>query len=269
MGIWEYSTDLQLFILHELVIVPNSSLPDSYYLFCGSVTDPIPKGFFYSKIDMTQNGGLGAVVQKNVRLNSFRNGDCVTAIKHGNGKDWWVFSKYSNINGTTFNRFYTYLITQDSVHTPLIQNFNNATDGDFQRIIFNSNGTKFMQINAIGLMQEFNFDRCTGIISNPTIIFPELPVGIHGKNFWTGAYSADDSKFYAGTQIFSVSLNPTSRLFQLDLTAPNIAASIDTLWEIQYPAQCGALRLAPDNKIYFSTFYDFGFPGYPISGYCI
>jgi hypothetical protein len=150
-------------------------------LFCGSVTDPIPKGFFYSKIDMTQNGGLGAVVQKNVRLNSFRNGDCVTAIKHGNGKDWWVFSKYSNINGTTFNRFYTYLITQDSVHTPLIQNFNNATDGDFQRIIFNSNGTKFMQINAIGLIQEFNFDRCTGIISNPTIIFPELPVGIHGQ----------------------------------------------------------------------------------------
>ena len=250
-------------LYNELVIVPNPNMVDSYYLFCGSVTDPIPKGFFYSKIDMTQNGGLGAVVQKNVRLNSFRNGDCVTAIKHGNGKDWWVFSKYSNINGTTFNRFYTYLITQDSVHTPLVQNFNNATDGDFQRIIFNSDGTKFMQINALGLIQEFNFDRCTGIISNPTIIFPELPVGIHGKNFWTGAYSADDSKFYAATQIFSVSINPTSRLFQFDLTAPNIAASIDTLWEIQYPAQCGTLRLAPDNKIYFSTFYDFGFPGYP------
>lgn len=247
----------------ELVIVPNPGVPSSYYLFSGSMTEPIAKGFLYSKIDMTLNGGLGAVVQKNVRLHSYRNGDCVTAIKHGNGRDWWVFSKYSNINGTTFNRFYTYLITQDSVHTPLIQNFNNATDADFQKIIFNSDGTKFMQINTGGLMQEFNFDRCTGIISNPTTILPELPVGIHGKNFWTGAYSADDSKFYTATQIFSVSLNPTSRLFQFDLTDPNIAASVDTLWEIQYPAQCGALRLAPDNKVYFSTFYDFGFPGYP------
>ncbi|MBL0072490.1 MAG: T9SS type A sorting domain-containing protein [Bacteroidetes bacterium] len=250
-------------LYNELVIVPNPNLVDSYYLFCGSVTDPIPKGFFYSKIDMTLNGGLGAVVQKNIRLNSFRNGDCVTAIKHGNGKDWWVFSKYSNFNGSSFNRFYIYLVTQDSVHAPIIQNMNDAFDIDFQKIIFNSDGTKFMQISTVGLMQQFDFDRCTGIISNPVIIFPELNQTIHGRNFWTGAYSADDSKFYAATQIFSVSINPTSRLFQFDLTAPNIAASIDTLWEIQYPAQCGALRLAPDNKVYFSTFYDFGFPGYP------
>jgi hypothetical protein len=248
---------------NELLIIPNPGISDSYYMFGCSVAGPITQGFLYSKIDMTQNGGLGAVVQKNVRLNSFRNGDCVTAIKHGNGKDWWVFSKYSNFNGSSFNRFYIYLVTQDSVHAPIIQNMNDAFDIDFQKIIFNSDGTKFMQISTVGLMQQFNFDRCSGIINNPVVIFPELNQTIHGRNFWTGAYSADDSKFYVATQIFSVSINPTSRLFQFDLTAPNIAASIDTLWEIQHPAQCGALRLAPDNKIYFSTFYYFGWPGYP------
>ncbi|MBK6639998.1 MAG: hypothetical protein IPG39_01560 [Bacteroidetes bacterium] len=117
----------------ELIIVPNPGVPSSYYLFSGSMTEPIAKGFLYSKIDMTLNGGLGAVVQKNVRLHSFRNGDCVTAIKHGNGKDWWVFSKYSNFNGSSFNRFYVYLITQDSVHAPIIQNMNDAFDIDFQK----------------------------------------------------------------------------------------------------------------------------------------
>jgi hypothetical protein len=55
-------------------------------------------GFAYSKIDMNLNGGLGDVSQKNVILNNVRNADCLTGIKHANGHDWWVISKYSNLN---------------------------------------------------------------------------------------------------------------------------------------------------------------------------
>src|SRR5690606_25147133 len=146
---------------NELTIIPMPGNDSLYYLFSMGEVDIPTQGMWYSLVDMNANGGLGSVIVKNVRMNNFRNADCVTAIKHGNGRDWWVFSKYSNINATQFNRFYTYLVTPDTIMPPIIQNLNNATDVDVQRIIFSPDGNKMMQINVFGFMCEYDFDRCT------------------------------------------------------------------------------------------------------------
>lgn len=244
---------------NELTIVPKPNSNNLYYLFSMSETNVPTQGLWLSTIDMNANGGLGAVVQKNKRLNTFRNADCVTAIKHGNGRDWWVFSKYST-NSTSFNRFYTYLITPDTIMPPIIQNLNNAADGDVQRLIFNSDGSKIMQINPLGLMCEYDFNRCTGLFSNPVVIFPEQTSNF-SRLFWSGTYSPDGNKFYATTQYyFNVD---TSYIIQYDLTAANIPLSADTLYNFVWPVQAGAVRLAPDNKLYMACFYDWGFPGFP------
>ncbi|MBL0032865.1 MAG: hypothetical protein IPP27_12085 [Bacteroidetes bacterium] len=51
----------------------------------------------------------------------------------------------------------------------------------------------------------------------------------------------------------------TSYLFQYDLTASNIAASKDTLQVINSPVYyAGLLRLAPDDKIYWSGLWNNG-----------
>ncbi len=245
---------------NELIIVPKPNSNNLYYLFSMSETNVPTEGFWQSTIDMNANGGLGAVIQKNKRLNNFRNADCVTAIKHGNGRDWWVVSKYSNINATQFNRFYTYLVTPDTIMPPIIQNLNNAMDIDVQRIIFSPDGNKMMQINVFGFMCEYDFDRCTGLFSNPVVIYPEQ-VSNFNRLFWSGTYSPDGSKFYATTQYyFNVD---TSYIIQYDLTAANIPASADTLHNFVWPVQAGAIRLAPDNKLYMTCFYDWGFPGFP------
>ena len=244
---------------NELVIIPNSRNNSSYYLFSIGVTNSGSQGFYYSTIDMNQNGGLGAVTQKNIQLNGFRNADCVTAIKHGNGRDWWLFSKYSD-NSTFSNVFYIYLVTLDSIYTPIILQFNNAIDGDNQKIIFNSTADALIQINANGFMCEYDFDRCTGIISNPNIIFPQQTSNF-SRFFWNGAYSTDGLKFYISTARSST--QDTSYLLQYDLTSANIPASCDTLGFVIEPVQGGTVRLAPDGKIYYSCFYDWGFPGYP------
>jgi len=245
---------------NELTIIPKPNSNSLYYLFSMSITNVPTEGFWQSTIDMNANGGLGAVIQKNKRLNNFRNADCVTAIKHGNGRDWWVFSKYSNINATQFNRFYTYLVTPDTIMPPIIQNLNNATDVDVQRIIFSPDGNKMMQINVFGFMCEYDFDRCTGLFSNPVVIYPEQ-VSNFNRLFWSGTYSPDGSKFYATTQYyFNVD---TSYIIQYDLTAANIPASADTLHNFVWPVQAGTIRLAPDDKLYMTCFYDWGFPGFP------
>ncbi|MBL0341590.1 MAG: hypothetical protein IPP71_11995 [Bacteroidetes bacterium] len=70
-----------------LIPMPDDSM--KYYLFSAGVTSG--PGFSYSIVDMNQNGGLGEVVQKNVLLQSFNVVDGLSAVKHGNGRDWWVF----------------------------------------------------------------------------------------------------------------------------------------------------------------------------------
>lgn len=251
---------------HEEIIVPKPGNNNLFYIFHIGEVIPNTQGFYYSIIDMNANGGLGAVIQKNTQLNNFRNADCVTAIKHGNGRDWWVLSKYSNINATTYNRFYFYLITEDSIYPPIIQDMNNATDYDVQSVTFNSNGTKIMQINVDGFMCEYDFNRCTGIISNPNLIFP-AQTNNYTRIFWSGAYSNDDSKFYISIIPYSLSVSDTSWLFQYDLSAANIPASCDTLFMIKHfqnSVQGGSLRLAPNGKIYYSSMYWTLVPnGYP------
>lgn len=196
---------------------------------------------------------------KNIQLNNFRNADCVTAIQHGNGRDWWVISKFSD-NSSFTNRFYVYLVSSDSIYAPIIQDFNNATNGDFNRLFFDLSGNKLMETHQAGFMCEFDFDRCSGIISNPNLIYPEQQNNFN-RIIFSGAYSPDGDKFYISTTYYPP--NDTSYLIQYDLTASNIPASADTLGAVAWPVQGGAVRLAPDNKIYYTCFYDWGFPGYP------
>ncbi|MBK8875688.1 MAG: hypothetical protein IPN13_17965 [Bacteroidetes bacterium] len=68
---------------------PMARFVPSFYIFTPSVL--FFYGFWYSVVDLNQNGGLGAVVQKNVQMTNYQASDCVTAVKHGNGRDWWVF----------------------------------------------------------------------------------------------------------------------------------------------------------------------------------
>ena len=119
-----------------------------------------------------------------------------------------------------------------------------------------------MQWNSLGLLAEYNFDRCTGIISNQNIIFPQQnnnPIQI----YFDGAYSFDGSKFYISTTFYNPA-NDTSWLYQFDLSASNIPLSCDTLNFLKNPVMGGAIRLAPNGKIYYTSLYVSGVPnGYP------
>ncbi len=73
---------------YELVIVPNPAANNTFYLFSIGVTNSGDSGLYYSAIDMNLNGGMGEVTQKNIQLQPFKIDDGLTAIKHGNGRDW-------------------------------------------------------------------------------------------------------------------------------------------------------------------------------------
>lgn len=242
-------------VFNELQIVPFPDGQNKYYLFYQNVAGFID-GIFYAIIDMNTvwgTPGLGEVIIKGQQINTNRIADCMQAVKHGNGRDWWLVTKMSSANLTHINRFIEYLITPSGISGPFYFDFGGAFDQDFQKIIFNTTCSKIMNINTVGYMCEYDFDRCSGVISNPHVIYPEITTFPYNRVFWEGAYSPNDSVFYIATNRYSLLLN--CYLLQFDLTASDIPASCDTLDDYLFPIEPGAVRLAPDGKIYYSRAY--------------
>ena len=255
-------------LYNEQQIIPFPDGQNKYYLFYTGARGFVD-GLYYAIVDMNLNGGFGEVTITNQQINTNRIADCMQAVKHGNGRDWWLITKTSNATLTSVNRFVIYLITPQGISQPSYYDFGNAYDLDFQKLIFNNTYTKLMNVNIGGYMCEFDFDRCSGVISNPHVIYPEITTPPFNRYFWEGAYSPNDSVFYVSTIWVSVSQSDTSRLLQYNLADTNIALTCDTLAWWRLPFQTGAIRLAPDNKIYVTNAYatsNVNFP-YPDSVY--
>ena len=76
----------------EMIIVSEPNNSNGYYLFCAGELAP-DVGLFYTKIDLSYNSGLGKVTQKNIQVNTDSIADGITAVRHGNGRDWWVIAR--------------------------------------------------------------------------------------------------------------------------------------------------------------------------------
>lgn len=241
---------------NELTIIPDPVNPKRFYMISVGVLDlALQQGFYYSIIDMSYNGGLGKVVSKNNQLLNNFMVDCIGAIKHGNGRDWWVVCRKGDfyIGGPAHNEYTFYLITPTGVSVPITKSVGSLTSYNLANLIFSPTGNKMIYTNPRGLLELYDFDRCTGDLTLDQTISPEnTPYHF----YWSSAFSPDESKLYVQT----VSYPDTTYLIQFDLNAANIAASADTIFtQPLATATGGDVRLAPDGKIYVSNAYYDGF----------
>ncbi len=238
-------------LYNDVQIIPMPGTNNKYYVFhTGFITGFT--GLYYAIVNMDLDNGLGGVESKFHHITSDEMADCLQAIKHANGRDWWLIGKSTTDSQTRNNRFYVYLVTPAGISPVTIYDFNNINDIDFQKIIVSPDESKLMQITFLGFMCEYDFDRCNGLISNPRIIFPEAITG--NRIFWEGAYSPSGNLFYMFTQ--RLNNTDTCYLVQYDLLDTNISLSADTLDRNTDNRDGGAIRLAPDNKIYYTNLYD-------------
>src|SRR5690606_32139098 len=101
----------QIYLTHMMVDI----LPDQ--------TGNAVSTFFYSLIDMEANGGLGTVLEKNqVLLEADVALGMHTAIKHGNGRDWWIITcdAYSK-------EYYLFLLSPSGIELASTQDFGSTS----------------------------------------------------------------------------------------------------------------------------------------------
>jgi len=232
------------------IILPMPGNPGIFYLFHlrldyhdEFILATMP--FYYSIVDMNQNNGLGKVLEKNVTIlnDATRSLGRVTALKHANGRDWWV------VVSDEFS--YTYLVflfSPEGLDFVSEQSFASPTGRMNGTISFSPDGTKMAQYEVpLDNVVIYDFDRCTGTLGNPVeVSLPEVELGA-GQ-----AFSPDGRFLYMASSTF---------ILQLDLWAPDIAASLDTVavWDgfiapdNGLPTTFYAMQPGPDGRIYINT----------------
>lgn len=235
-----------LVISQGSLILPRPEHPEGYYLLHGSLDNEMnstAQHLYLSTVDMNLNGGLGAVVTKNeILIDDVLNAGRITAVRHANGRDWWAFCHKS-----TANEFYRLLVTPNGVSVDGTQSIGIVRPPDHGQVCFSPDGSKFAYYWGIEDLEIFDFDRCTGLFSNP------LHISIDDFNQMGGVAFSPNGRYLYVSSVLDV--------YQVDTEASDVAGSIVNIahWDGFYsPAPPFATdfdiaQLAPDGKVYIGT----------------
>lgn len=235
------------------IILPSPEVPNLFYilhekLIYDNAYTYLCSGLYLSIVDMSLNSGLGDIITKNspILLDALDPG--ITAVRHANGRDWWILiPKFIN------NLYYKLLLNPNGLQVYGIQSIGTpSTQMELGQSCFSPDGSKYVRFAATNFnvpfrLEVFDFDRCSGILSNY-------------RNLWfvddascAGAAISPNSRFmYVSHEL---------KVDQYDLQASDIAASKitvavydgfhDPLFSLGF-TNFNTAQLAPDNRIYIS-----------------
>ena len=232
------------------VVVPPFDNEENYLLM--HVDADYPNDFigyrsshlYCSKVDMSKNGGMGAVVEKNVAVLEDTLGlGKVTSVRHANGRDWWVI-----INKTGSSDYHRVLVSPGGIeHLGCVgTDWEGIPREGVGQAVFSPNGQFFARVNSISFedgkfLDIYEFDRCAGLLSNH--------IQIHlGADYSAGLAFSPNSRF--------LYLSSFDSMYQYDMYAGDIAASQQLIAEYEHIQGGGPFylaQLAPDGKIYLCT----------------
>jgi hypothetical protein len=205
------------------------------------------KNILHSVIDISANNGQGNTLFKNqIVVNDTMHYDGMHAVKHANGRDWWIIGAKWNSN-----KYHIMLLDPNGVSAKM-QSIGLPTMCDVDwasgQIVFSPEGSKMARYNPCDDLRLFDFDRCTGQLSNPVHI-PVFDSADSLAPIGGVAFSADGKHLYVGS---------IDSLYQYDLQASDIATSrvtvaISDYLECPLLSTLGLMELGPDGRLYVHT----------------
>ncbi|MCU0321828.1 MAG: PKD domain-containing protein [Chitinophagaceae bacterium] len=232
------------------IVVPDPSNPFRYYLFTSvQIEAPISsKVYCYNIIDMSQQGGLGEVVVKNIVFDTLCSERLTVAI-HNNGTDFWILTNPQNSN-----IFKAFLLSSTGLSSlPRVSNVGNIITAGLGMMKVSNDGRWLVQTaysfsnTSISPCQLFQFNNTNGAVSNPlTLTLPQNFSCSYGC-----AFSPDNSRFYIGC------LDATKDFVQFTLVSGidsliNKSGVVIPLNANVNSSGLGDFSVAPDGKMYIA-----------------
>lgn len=228
-----------------VIIIPRPYHDSLYYVFTvnsqyeysfSAPPEPGKNQLYYSRINIRQDNGLGAVTESNKLLYGLTT-EKLAATQHANGHDYWLISHtWGN------NTFRVYPVTSQGVGNPVVS----ATGPDYpidkELPVGSAKVSPDGQWLAItkSYIELYRFSPENGQISHSQTLTPEI-------NFSGIAIGPQSEKLYISSQDslfqYNLSLVPDKQSFKQSKTL--VYANPDAV-----NFDFGALQLAPNGKIY-------------------
>lgn len=228
--------------------------PDTQAGLVVNTNFPTASGLKYAEVDMSLDGGLGAVTSAFNVLKAPGNCEMITGVYHANGEDIWLIGhEYGN------NNFYTFLVTAAGINpVPTLTAAGPVVFTAPPGVPANSNFDAIGELKAspdgskLAFTTFFNgftclvdFDNATGAISNT------IELSIDGGGYGT-SFSPDNTKLYfTGYESGNLAFNVNNSIYQFDISS-NDAVTIQNSRTTIFTDVAGfkSLKLGPDRKLY-------------------
>lgn len=225
-----------------LIALPMPNDSNKFYIIYGNRLLKHTYPVYYS-IFNSQLGSNGELEKKNEKLIKDSIGvGRITAVKHGNGKDWWVHLRKEDNNHIWLR------LTNENLKETHRQIIGSNLINGLGQSVFSPDGKIYVECNSVSKstgedIDIYDFDRCEGLLYNHRKIhFDSIS--------WCGCAISSNSRYL----YYSNSLH----ILQYDLYASDIKASETIVANIEYfvdftPVSFYLMQLAPDGKIYINS----------------
>jgi WD40 repeat protein len=248
-------TNCQASITQSELFLPlsdNEGNDDRYALWINMQEDPLAlvrRWAQYAVLDGTLDHGLGGVVEGTgpTRIWDYSLSERLAAVRHGNGREWWVVSQKGT---TTTTKLSIALMGLHGVLDTFSYDFGIEL-GFGGESVFSPDGVWYAIASGFGMPKDstkvllFSVDRCTGQFALRHVWGPQET----GTWFYGLAFSPDSRKLYVGTA------ESKSRLYQLTWDQSGVSSTqLAAVSGGYHLTDYGQLELGPDGKIYIAQF---------------
>jgi hypothetical protein len=237
------------------LFLPSPNNNGLYYLFHknsinGANGFPAPNRarslqLYYTKINSLGGNSIQAFDKNTILIDDTLEVGTLSAIRHANGRDWWLLNKRF-----FYNELYTTLITTSGIDTTFKQPMAGIRTYNGGQTSISPNGEYYCFFSPSTQLRIYDFDRCTGMLTNYRTKF--ISWGISGAS----SFSPSSRFLY---------ISKLDSLWQFDMQSADVLNSqilvgvydgfVDSLGS---STMFTYHWLAPDGKIYINTNLDVG-----------
>jgi hypothetical protein len=219
---------------------PNKS--DRYIMIYKWHAPGVKDELKYSLIKMDGTTGSGNVYLKDKSFLKDTFANQITAVRHANGRDWWVIAPKDTSNG-----YFIFRVSPTGLSPVKFRTYGDVWNHKYWagQAFFSPDGSKYIRTNPYNGINIFDFDRCEGEFTG----YQRITLGDSSFSTSGGAISPNGRYLY---------ISATDTLHQFDLQATDIGASQKTA--SVYDNFLGPFktiffmqRLGPDGKIYINS----------------
>jgi len=239
-------------MLQSTLILPDYHVSDQYYLFhkkedFDTITNEFAtKKLLYSIIDMSADGGRGAIVEKGIVLDTsnYFITSTIEAVKHENKLDWWILQLSDRSDSIR-----TYLVDELGPRKSRKQYINTNIPvercGSTSQSCFDLRGRQYAIYCPSYGLDVYNFERSTGVLSNHKHLAQTQSQGTFSGLAWSPS----------GQYLY---ISASDTLWQVDTHAENLQDGLELIAEYDgfaspFAVNFVKMQIGPNCKIYVSS----------------